>query len=1307
MDILAGGKAMGMDLNVLIIDDSEDDAVLIMRELTRTYNAIYVRVKNAAELSAALERCKWDIIICDYIIPGFSAFAALDMLKKENIDLPFIVVSGKVSEEITIEVMKAGASDYILKDKLGRLVPVVRRELKEAELRLRNRKITSELEESDERYRDICENANDMIFVSRLDGGILYTNPSFQKRMGYTGPELLGMRINDVISVESTGRWNSILDKLTSGGKADDSELSLISKKNGTVFAEGVCSVKSAADGAATIRGFLRDVTKGKLTEGMREKYKAIVNASSELMSVVNSEYVYEAVNDAYCAALGKKREEILGKTMPDLLGKKAFNTVIKEHTDNCLKGNKASFKEWIEFPATGRRYHEVSLYPYPEGGKAVNAVIILDDITEVAETEAKHIQYIESLTFLSKAAMGFVELSPENDIYRYIASCLNGLVPGSVVVAGECLKNIPYVKITSLVGTGENTKTVVDAAGRALLNRRYVPDPANRRSLCTGKLFKLEGGLNELSVRKMPEVSCRIIQKLFNETHIYEIGFSNKGELFGNAVLILDHEPAPDKKTVIETFASQASVALLRRAAEKELKSSEEKLMALYDSSPEAYALSDAGGRLVDCNRAFEKLTGYANKEVLGKDIMEMMRVGDKPAAKKHHEDTDGDGTDSVRDAYVIKIKDDRELIAEISEHPVRVDDAPHKLIIIRDITERKRFVDEIRRLAKFVYESPAPMLRISRDGRLLYVNPSGVRVLNDLKLEIDKPVPAQWYKIIEEVSGSGKKRNMEVKLKRNTFSFEVVPLTESGYVNLYGRDITERENSERALRESEEKYRTLFEESKDVIFISTPEGTCKDINRAGVELLGYTTKEEAMKIRIPDDLYVNKADRERVLDGLTEYGYLKDFELLIKRQDGKALTVLVTSNLARNDAGEITEIRSIVKDLTERRNMEIQLAQFQKMESLGILAGGVAHDFNNLLTGIIGNVSYLKTRLNDQKEFADDINGIEESAKHAAALTSQLLAFARGGKYHIDTLNINDIVAGTVKIISKTFSKNISIDTCLDKDAKLVEADSLQMSQVVMNLCVNARDAMKKGGKLRISTENVSLAYEDARKSIEAKPGSYVCLTVSDSGTGMDKETSSRIFEPFFTTKGITGGTGLGLSVVYGIVRNHGGFIRVSSEAGKGSEFKVYFPASTKTKKETLQQAREPLKGRGEMLLLVDDEKEIRLLAKRVLENNGYKVLLAENGGEALKIFRKMSGELSLVVLDMIMPETDSEEVFARMRAIKEDIKVLVSTGYSGNDKTDRMLKSGLKGIIQKPYNVDVLLSYVRNTIDSKPVV
>ena len=517
--------------------------------------------------------------------------------------------------------------------------------------------------------------------------------------------------------------------------------------------------------------------------------------------------------------------------------------------------------------------------------------------------------------------------------------------------------------------------------------------------------------------------------------------------------------------------------------------------------------------------------------------------------------------------------------------------------------------------------------------------------------------------------------------------------------------RDITERKRAEAAIRESEEKYRTLFEESKDIIFITSPDGRFLDINPAGLELLGFSSKEELSQIDIPRDLYVNSAEREAFGRKIEEHGFVKDHELVMKKRgkDGEQVVMLVTAGTVLDEDGKLVATRGSARDITGQKQLEQQLLQAQKMESIGTLAGGIAHDFNNLLAGILGYASLVKTRLPEYHQAYKYAETIEKSATRAAELTAQLLGFARGGRYHVKPINLNSIVDETLGIIGRTFDKSIEIETNLHADLPTVEGDEGQVQQVLINLCMNAADAMPQRGKLAIETTIEMLTEEYVKIHMGAQAGPCVALSVSDNGVGMDKETQERIFEPFFTTKEEGKGTGLGLAMVYGVVKNHGGYVHVYSEPGLGTTFRIYLPISGQPEEIESSQSGAP-QGNNELILVVDDEEHVRFFAKEVLEGNGYRVLLAADGADAISIYEERHSDISAVILDLVMPKMGGQETFLKMREHNPQVKSLLSTGYSQNGKAEEILKSGFVGFLQKPYQPNELLSKLRNVLDSK---
>ena len=387
------------------------------------------------------------------------------------------------------------------------------------------------------------------------------------------------------------------------------------------------------------------------------------------------------------------------------------------------------------------------------------------------------------------------------------------------------------------------------------------------------------------------------------------------------------------------------------------------------------------------------------------------------------------------------------------------------------------------------------------------------------------------------------------------------------------------------------------------------------------------------------------------------------------------------------------------ILKDISLQKNMEAQLIQAQKMEAIGTLAGGIAHDFNNLLMGMQGYVSLMLMDIEPTHPHYRRLKAIENQVESGAELTRQLLGFAKGGKYEVKPTNINELIIKTSNMFGRT-KKEIKIHRKYQKDIWTVEVDQGQIEQALLNLYVNAWQAMPEGGDLNIKTENITLD-ETYVKPFKIKPGNYVKLSISDTGVGMDEATQQRIFEPFFTTKEMGRGTGLGLASVYGIIKNHDGFINVYSEKNKGTTFSVYLPASKSEVSGQKSEISEDVRHGDETVLFVDDEDAIIEVSLEILNALGYQVLTARSGKEAIEVYKKNKDKIDLIILDMIMPDMGGGKVYDRIKEINPDIKVLLSSGYSIEGQATEILKRGCNGFIQKPFNISELSQIIKKVL------
>ena len=505
----------------------------------------------------------------------------------------------------------------------------------------------------------------------------------------------------------------------------------------------------------------------------------------------------------------------------------------------------------------------------------------------------------------------------------------------------------------------------------------------------------------------------------------------------------------------------------------------------------------------------------------------------------------------------------------------------------------------------------------------------------------------------------------------------------------------------AEEALRESEQKYRLLVTNASEAIFI-IQDGVIKFPNTKTLELSGYTAEELE---EIPFDILIHPSERDSVIERNMQRfrgeKYPETIRFRIIDKQGKQIWAQLSA--AQINWEGKPGILCFLKDISEEKKLEAQFLQAQKMEALGLLAGGVAHDFNNLLQVILGFIDVLEINLGNDPENEEPIKEVRGAAEQAADLTQQLLAFSRRQFIQPITLDLNDVVQGELKMIRRVIGENIELCYIPGDQLCLIYADKGQIEQVLMNLCVNTRDAMPNGGTLTIETGNSTLDNEYCREHPWAAEGSYVLLRVTDTGIGMDEATLSQIFEPFFTTKGIGEGTGLGLATVYGIVKQHNGLIHVCSELGKGTTFNIYIPITERSEEAIESEIENHVEGGTETILVAEDERAVRNLVGHLLRSAGYTVLTACNGEEALRIFEENSDKIDLVFLDVMMPKLSGHDVMNHIQAEYPKMLFLFSSGYSQSaTHANFVVEKGLR-LITKPYHRTVLLRVIREIFDT----
>jgi len=759
------------------------------------------------------------------------------------------------------------------------------------------------------------------------------------------------------------------------------------------------------------------------------------------------------------------------------------------------------------------------------------------------------------------------------------------------------------------------------------------------------------------------------------------------------------------------------------RERAIQALRESEGRVRLLLDSTAEAIYGIDVQGNCTFCNAASLRMLGYDHPDdLLGKQMHWLM----------HYKRADGSpypieecpiqvsfrqGKGFHTDGEVLWRKDGSSFPAEYWSYPVVRDGVPiGSVVTFVDITERKRTAEQMGRLAQAIESSSDLIGMADSDGHFAFINEAFVRALGYQSEEL----VGKHFRVIMSPNNSrelleqfGKKmyepggwKGECLAVCRNgvdlQVSLNVGPITdrEGRVVGSFGiaQDISGRKRIEENLRRLAE----IVENSDDAIIRKALDGTILSWNGGAERMYGYSAEEaigETIGMLCPSE---TGDEISPILEKIRKGEKVEHFESTRIRKDGEKVRISLTVSPIRDGSGKIVGASAIGRDITESKRMEEMFRQAQKMEAVGRLAGGIAHDFNNLLGVIIGYSEIFEERLSQNHPLRPKAEQIKKAGQRAATLTRQLLAFSRQQVIEPTVLDLNFVVADTLKMLQRLIGEDIQVIAVPDPKLGLVKTDQGQIEQVIMNLAVNARDAMPQGGKLTIATANVEIDEVYARLHPPAVPGQYVMLTVSDTGCGMSRETQSHIFDPFFTTKELGKGTGLGLSTVYGVVKQSGGYIWVYSEPGLGAMFKIYLPRVDEQISLSEQETNPNDIARGcETVLLVEDSQPLRELARELLEDSGYKVLEATGGADAIQVAGQYQWPIHLLMTDVVMAGMDGRTLAERMILSRPGIKVLYMSGYTDDTIVHHGVLDPGVALLQKPFTRAALANKVREVL------
>jgi two-component system, cell cycle sensor histidine kinase and response regulator CckA len=736
-------------------------------------------------------------------------------------------------------------------------------------------------------------------------------------------------------------------------------------------------------------------------------------------------------------------------------------------------------------------------------------------------------------------------------------------------------------------------------------------------------------------------------------------------------------------------------------------------RLAAIVESSQDAIIGTDLKCLITSWNTGAEKMYGYSTAEAIGKNISMIAppeRVEEQ--IKMREEARAGHQVNSFETIRITK--DGKKLDMSISVSPVL--DADGLVVgasaIGRDITAFKRTQNALRKASETsIYASPVPIIAVDGERHVTMWNPAAEALFGWNEEEVlgeTNPImlrggTEEAVALHRRVMVGERITGIELQAcKRDgttvIMSVSASPLWDENFkirgIIGFLTDITESKRADEALRRTEQKYRTIFENAVEGIYQATPQGSYLSANPALARMFGFDSPEEMIEKRtdVRSQQYEQSEMHEEFVSLMRRQGIVQNFEYQARRKDGKIIWVEENARAVRDEQGRLLHFEGTVQEITEQRELEQQLRQMQKIEAVGRLAGGVAHDFNNLLMAISSYTELLQMKIPENNSGRKYLDEISKAIDRAASLTKGLLTFSRKQVVSPKILDLHTLISEQMKMLKRLLPENIDLMFSPGGAQPFIKADSTQVEQVIMNLAINARDAMPEGGRILIETQECEPDDDSVGQMM---------IAVTDTGCGMDKATQSQIFEPFFTTKEAGKGTGLGLAIVLDIVKQSGGRIEVESEIGKGTTFRIYFPRAVAEKQSAAEESIETPAPATETILLVEDEQTVRESIAEYLQENGYRVLKANGGPQALAIVGQFEGPIDLMLTDVIMPQMSGRELAQRVAIIHPTMKIIFMSGYSDNLLSNRQVLDPRHVLLQKPLRLAALGKRLREIL------
>ncbi len=1206
------------------------------------------------------------------------------------------------------------------------------------------KKAERELRESQERYRKLFEDHTAVKFIIDPEtGALLDANEAAVRFYGWTREELKRMTIRE-INVLPPAQLKTELEKAAS--KAQDHFEFRHHLADGSVRDVEVFTSKIEINGKSILESIVHDITERKhAEEALREseeRYRRLITFLSDPVYIhVDSRVTF--VNEAMCRLIGAEDpSQLLGKSIFEILHPD-FHEVVRRRLPLVFSGRTAPILEekFVRLDGTSVDV-EVSAVAIEWRG-AVGVQVMARDITERKKAEAEIRKLNRIYNVLSNINQAIVRIHHTQLLFS--ETCRIAVEQGGFVMAWLGAVNPETQKVDVLASSGvtddylrninidlKDESRRKGPTGRAIISGTYV---VSNRIDRDESMLPWQNGAARMGYRSSAAFPIKVSGKVWGVFNLYS---DEPGSFNDDEIKLLD-ELAMDISFAIEFIQEESE----RKKAEESLQKSEELLQSSVRVANIGIFEHDRLNDTIFWSPRQREIYG------LGPDDPVTLQTF---LAQIYPEDTDrvvssvqrahdpsGDGLWDIehrivrRDGTVRWLAERSQTFFEgegRARHPVRTVGAA------LDITGRKEAEERLRLSDEIIKRVNSLILIADAHGRITYASPS---IKSILGYEQEEVLGDGWWRLTHQDDPDRIDTRKDVAaaargdIPVTEAAYETKVLSKNGEIHWIlwqdsmgvnreligvGQDITDRKQAEEALVLSERKYKDIFESAPLGIYQSTLDGRFITCNSELAKILGYDSPEDLTDLDMATDIYYEKEERAALIARFKPHGSAADLEIRWKKKDGAPVWIQLNSRAIRDANGKTLRFEGFVRNITERKQaeeqlkqnetkrheLELELIQAQKLESLGTLASGIAHDFNNLLGVIIGNASLLEELLGDSPAaYKKNIDAILRASTRGAAVVKQMLTFARKTDVLIESVMLNDLVNEIVRLIRETFSRTIRVEADLAPDLPSIDADATQVHQVLLNLCVNARDSMPDGGTLIITTCRES-GKELRDRRPNATADSYVVLSVEDTGTGMDEETQRRIFEPFFTTKEHGKGTGLGLSLVFGIMQSHDGFITFRTEPGKGTIFQCYFPvpagAPQIPKVET--ERSEMIPAGNETVLVVEDEDLLRELLTQILVSKGYTVLSAEDGECGFATYQKHRSEIALVISDLGLPKFGGDELYRRLKEADSDVRLILSSGYIEPGMRATILEEGVKDVIPKPYNPDEVLRTVRRVLD-----